>query len=655
MKKWLIYTSIVATTLACSSKIPQQINVDGSVKSARPLPNPIEYPREYQMALAAGTRTVSGNPGANYWINKASYDIQVKLFTAEKRAEASQTVVYTNNSPDTLRRIGVNLNLNLHKEGAVRNEPSEVTGGMEIRELTFNGAVLSDTLRKGPHYRTNGTYMLITGDKVIAPGESVTLGFKWDFNIPKEGASGRMGWDKDNLYHLAYFYPQIAVYDDVIGWHLDQFQGTAEFYADFADYNVTVETTGNWYVLGTGDLTNAKDVLADKIYDRMILGHKSDSVVHVITKEDFNSATKGDETNFLKWNFKSTKVRDVAFTIARESMWDATRAKIGDLNGDKKPDFVAINSVWRESAFRWAKAWDYGRNSIEFLSEFTGLKYPWPHMTVVEAEGIVGGGMEYPMITIIGSYNRSSDKGLYGTTAHEIAHMWVPMMVNNNERRYAWMDEGTTSFNENQASKAYFDDPKTEMGDKQGYLYAAKIGIEGEIMRWSDYHYNSFAYGTATYSKASTNLASLRGVLGDEVFTKAYKTYLATWQFKHPYPWDMWAVFESVSGRDLDWFWTTWYYETWTLDQAIESVKENESGATIVTIADFGNAPMPTPLLIIFADGTHFEHTISEQVWLKGVRKTTFEIPSKKKVKMVQIDAKGLFPDADLTNNLWSK
>ena len=649
----LLFVVLVGT--ACSQNI--QVVTQPSSKNTfeRPIPNPIEVPNSYSAAVENGTRTKEGKPGANYWINSASYNISLKLFPDQKRVEAKEAIVYVNNSPDTLNNLVVNLNLNLHKDGAIRNEAAEITGGMPLSLVKVNDSILSDTLRKGQRYRRIGTYLTIFPEKVVLPGESVNLEFAWTFAIPKEGASGRMGWSQDNLFYLAYFYPQMAVYDDVIGWHTDQFQGTSEFYADFANYTVALQVPGNWLVLGTGDLTNAKEVLADSVFDRMVNGHLSDSVVHVISKKDFGyNATKANVGDSLTWKFNAKNVRDVAFSITKESNWDASRANVGDLNGDGKDDYTQINSIWRNDAPKWIHAWKYAQNSIEFMSKFSGLKYPWPHMTSVEAEGIIRGGMEYPMMTIISSYNRSSDRGLYGVVAHELAHMWVPMMVNNNERRYAWMDEGFTSFHEAQASKEYFSDPNADNENKRGYLIAAKFGFEGEIMRWSDYHYNGWAYGNASYSKPATVLTSLRVVLGEELFNKAYLEFMSRWQFKHPYPWDLWATFDDVTGRDLNWFWRSWYFETWTLDQSIESVIETTNG-TLITIKDIGNIPMPVLLKVTFEDGTFLEKTISEQVWLKGKRSTTHLIPKGKKVIAVSIDEMSLLPDINEGNNFWEK
>lgn len=648
----LIGTVLLFITACSGTKGNAQKSASNSTFE-RPIPYPIELPENFAEAVKQGTRTESGKPGSSYWINSAEYAINLTLNTAEKKASANEKISYINNSPDSLRQLVLNLNLNQHKKGAIRNELAEATDGMPIHSVKVNGNSYTDSVRTGNRYRIYGTVMTIFLQDGLATGDSVHLELAWDFQIPKEGASGRMGWSEDNLFYLAYFYPQMAVYDDVIGWHADQFQGTAEFYADFANYTVSISAPSEWVVLGTGNLVNGQQVLSDTVYNRMIRGHQSDSVVHVITQDDFGiNATKGKVGEMLTWTFDAQKVRDVAFSITKSSLWDATRANVGDLNNDGNPEFAAINTLWRVSAPRWAKSWKYAQNSIEFYSQFTGLKYPWPHMSVIEADGIINGGMEYPMMTIIGAYNRSSDKGLYGVTAHEIGHMWVPMMVNNNERRYAWMDEGFTSFHENQASKAYYDDENAESGDKRGYLMAAQYGIEGEIMRWSDYHYNGFAYGNASYSKPSTVLATLRGVLGEETFNKAYLEFMKRWQYKHPYPWDLWNTFEDVSGRDLDWFWRSWYFETWTLDQSIESVTKTAVGTEIV-LKDLGNIPMPVVLEVTLSNEAVEKHTISEQVWLSGKRSTKLIIPTGKTVIKVAIDPKGLFPDIDLNNNHW--
>jgi aminopeptidase N len=276
-------------------------------------------------------------------------------------------------------------------------------------------------------------------------------------------------------------------------------------------------------------------------------------------------------------------------------------------------------------------------------------------MTSVEGGGIIGGGMEFPMMTIIGSYRGQQAQALYAVIAHELAHMWVPMQVSTNERRYSWIDEGTTTFNENQAKKDYYPEAGNfDMGDMQNYLQIAGSDAEGPIMRWSDYHYNGYAYYIASYPKPATLLVSLRNVLGEKTFKKAFETFMQRWQYKHPYPWDLFNTFEDVSGRDLDWFWRSWYYEVWTLDQAVGNVTSSGNNTQIV-IEDRGQAPMPAIIEITLADGSTITRNIPVETWLKGATRTTLTLENTGEIIRVVIDPDQQYPDADRQNNIWQK
>jgi aminopeptidase N len=263
--------------------------------------------------------------------------------------------------------------------------------------------------------------------------------------------------------------------------------------------------------------------------------------------------------------------------------------------------------------------------------------------------------MEYPMMTLISAYTSGDDEALYGVTAHELAHMWVPMIVSVDERRFSWLDEGMTTFHEAQARKDTFPASTPELDDRAGYLNLARAGGEGEIMRRSDFHYTGGAYGIASYPKPSTNFASLRGLLGDEVFTRAWRTFLERWAWKHPYPWDFFNTVEEVSGQELDWFWRTWFYETWTLDQAVASVTEDGRGATII-VEDRGLAPMPARLTITREDGTVQGLEVPVETWLEGRRTATVTLPAVgSPIIRVEIDAENAFPDTARDNNVWTR
>ncbi len=619
----------------------------------RPMPYPVTYSSGYERALQNGTRTATGEPGPEYWQQWTDYTLRARIDTDERRLEGSAAILYHNNSPDTLRVLFLNLIQNVHAEGAPRNRPQEVTGGIELERVSVAGHELGAVVENGPGYQVDATVMGIVPPQPVLPGDSVAIEIDWSFKIPSQGVSNRMGWE-DDLFFLAYWYPQMAVYNDVVGWHTDWFMVGSEFYAGFGSYDLTVEVPEDWVVMGTGRLVNADEVFERRIIDRLREAERSDEVIHVITTDDLADGvtTSGDDGQ-LAWHFVSDKVRDVAFSVTRASLWDAVRTTVGDRDGDGTEDYARIDAIYKENAPKWKNAALYGQHSIKFLSEYTGLPYPWPHMSAVEAE-FRGGGMEYPMMTLIGDYNQQSDSALYFVTAHELAHMWVPMIVNTDERRYSWMDEGTTSFNENQARKDFFPGLNHDIFDHIAYLQMAHSGYEGEMMRWSDHHYVPQAFSVASYAKPATVLAALRGLLGEETFLRAYRAYLSAWAFKHPYPWDMFQMFEAVADRDLDWFWRSWYYETWKLDQAIAAVEPSDDGTRIV-IEDRGLIPMPVRLRITFANGDVRWDEVPVERWLSGATTTEIVVPGDEEIVRVEIDPEFLFPDADRSNNNWMR
>jgi hypothetical protein len=598
---------------------------------------------------------VTGEPGPQYWQQWTDYTLTASLDPAARRVTGRAQIRYHNRSPHTLPVVFLQLPQNLHAPGAVRLEPQEVTAGMEIRRVVAAGQTLSaGSLDRGAAYEVFGTTMAVRPPAVVAPGGRLALDIEWAFTVPQSGA-GRMGWSGDNLFHVAYWYPQMAVFDDVVGWHTDGYTGNAEFYAGFGSYALTVEAPAGWVVAATGRLENAAEVLPEPVRERLARAERSDTVVHVLTERDLGpgKATAAGTGGRLRWRFAADTVRDAAFSVMRGSRWDAARTPVGDRDRDGAADYAAVHAFWRPTAPRWQHAWRYGRHAIDFLSRWTGIPYPWPHMTLVEGGGIIGGGMEFPMMTLIGDYNTREDADLYNVVAHELAHMWVPMQIGNDERRHAWMDEGTTTFNENRARAEFRRDDTGDADERDAYLGVARAGLEGEIMRWSDYHYPGPAYGIASYQKPATLLAALRGMLGDDLFTRAFREYLRRWRYKHPKPWDFFNTFSSVTGRDLDWFWRTWYYETWTMDQAVASVTPGTDGTTVV-VEDRGLAPMPVRLTITRTDGTVEQAEIPVATWLAGARTAQYLVVGRLGVAAVEIDAAQVFPDIDRSNNRWT-
>jgi hypothetical protein len=646
----------IATT-ATALLLAGPIAAAATAQSQRPIPYPVVPSAGFRQAVEQGTRTTTGEPGPNYWQQWSDYALTARVDPIQKTLDGTARIVYHNRSPNPLPLVALQLYQNLHTEGATRIRPAEVTGGVQLQTVSAAGQVLDElTSRDQPAgYAVNGTILLIRLPQPLAPDSSITLNISWMFTIPRDGASGRMGYNQDNMFHIAYWYPQMAVLDDVVGWQVDQFLGNAEFYDGFGSYDVTIEAPAGWLVMATGELVNAAEVLSPETLARYHRAHESDSVVHIITAGDVAAGSFTTAApEYLSWMFHSDTVRDVAFSLTRESLWDAARTPVGDRDGDGRTDYALVNAIYRSDATHWDREWRFAQHSIAFLSRWTGFPYPWPHMTAVEGNGLESGGMEYPMMTLIGGYNQARQSRLYGVTAHEFAHMWVPMIVGTDERRYSWMDEGTTSFNDGHAAADFYSDADPVAGNRSGYLRVARMNLEGEIMRRSDYHYPGPAYSTASYSKPATLLNTLRALLGDSTFDAAYHGYIRTWAYKHPKPWDFFNWFSTAAGQDLDWFWRAFYYETWTLDQAVAEVTPGEDSTTIV-IEDRGWAPMPARVTVTREDGETLELEVPVSTWLSGHTTAELEVPGGSPVVRVEIDAEQGFPDIDRSNNTWNR
>ncbi|HJR68071.1 MAG TPA: M1 family metallopeptidase [Gemmatimonadaceae bacterium] len=622
---------------------------------SRPRPYPVFETRDFARAVERGTRTRAGRPGPGYWQQYATYRLEAAYDPATKRLTGRGTMRYTNRSPDTLGNVFLHLYANLFAPDAMRNEPVPVTGGVELRRIAIDGRPVGEAPNDtAAGYEVFSTILRVRPPGRILPGATVQVDAEWQYTVPPDGAP--RGGDDGEVAYIAYWYPQFAVYDDVARrWQTDPYMGTAEFYMGYGDYDVSITVPDGWLVAATGELTNAADVLSAQTRARLDTARRSRDITHVVAEADRGAgkATARGRDGKLTWRFRATNVRDFAFGTSDKYLWDATVAVAGDATGDGRSDTAAIHTFWRPQRRAWA--WDqsarYAQHSIEFLSRYL-WPYPYPHMTAVD--GVVScSGMEYPMMTCIGG--RRDTLALYSVTVHEIAHMWFPMQVGSDEKRFSWQDEGLTRFNQAQGMQEFFPGYDRESLSRTNYLNFARSGGEVELMRHGDlYPIGSAAFGIASYDKMAINLRSLRALLGDELFLRAYREYGRRWINKHPTPYDFWNTFEDVVGRDLDWFWTTWWFETWTLDQAVSGARE-EGDALVVTIEDRGLAPMPVRLAITRADGSVERMELPVDPWLAGARTQTARIGSAATVRSVEIDPELAFPDVDRANNRWEQ
>lgn len=622
---------------------------DTTAQDRRPIPYPITPDRSFEQAVAKDTRARSGAPGSEYWTNTAEYELSATVAPDANVLHGSGTIRYHNHSPDKLRQLVLHLRQNIHEKGAIRNRSAEITGGMTIERLGIGDI---DSLRRvdsrqelrqgGAGYMIQDTRLLLVLPTPLVPDTTTTLTVDWRFTIPGTD-NFRMGQDGE-VYYLGYWYPQMAVYDDLNGWTAEPYQGNGEFYMGFADYDISVTVPEGWLVGATGTLQNPDAVLTDAVQGQLERARATEEVVAIVdsSARGPGTATRAAPANdsTLTWRFEAEQVRDFAFGASRHFVWDATSAVTGT-------DTSLVHAFYRPDAAGWDQSAAFGQFSVEHLSEMI-QPYPYPQMTTME--GPIGGGMEYPMITLIGTPR--SEKDLFDVTYHEISHMWFPMLVGTNEKAYTWLDEGTTTLNETEGHNAHYPEDNA-WARSEHYYFRFASSVETPSMRHADrYPVEGPARYVASYDKPAVMLHALRGILGEETFFEAYRTYAERWAYKHPTPHDFFNTFEEVADRELDWFWRGAFYESWTMDQAVGAV-EQTSDTTTVTVTDKGQLPMPVLLEAQYADGRTVERRVGVTPWLSGRRTVSVGLPSDSLVR-VRLDPQSVLPDVNRANNTWT-
>src|SRR6266498_5989977 len=453
-------------------------------------------------------REGSGTPGPHYWQQRADYTIRVSLDTATHTVAGSETIRYTNNSPDTLRYIWLQLDQNIYRvnsRGAALN-PTDARfagrgfeGGYAIdytRAVRRTGA---RTVRRQSLATTlNGTMLRADLDQPLPPGGRVELEIAYRFEVPEHG-SDRMGREQFSggwLYEVAQWYPRVAVYDDVRGWNTEQYLGQGEFYLEYGDFDVSITVPRSFVVTATGTLTNAVEVLTANQRAGVTRGARSDTTVAIIPKTEVGqpfSRPAGPRPT-LTWQFTARNVRDVAWAAAANFIWDASGY-----------DGILIQSFYPpEANADWARSTEYARHSIKHYSE-KWFRYPYP--TAINVAGPVG-GMEYPMIVFCS--HRAGGRSLFEVTTHELGHQWFPMIVGNNERLYAWMDEGFNTFMNIYSQLAFYRDTAAPgRGNAAPWAKFAATGLDQPPMLAAD-RVNPRLLGQVEYDKPATGLYLLR-------------------------------------------------------------------------------------------------------------------------------------------------
>lgn len=608
-------------------------------------------------------RAASGEPGPKYWQNRADYQLAAKLNDQTNEITGSEVLTYTNNSPQNLGFLWMQLDQNLFKldsRGTAIVPPAgsrnwgkgeAFDAGYKIKSVQYssgNGA-FADV-----KFLINDTRMQVFLPKeVTANGGQVKLKIEYSFVSPNYG-SDRMGYletKNGKVYTVAQWYPRMCVYDDVMGWNTLPYTGPGEFYLEYGDFDLSITAPANHIVFASGELLNPQDVYTPEQQKRWAEAAESEKTVMIRTaKEVKNAASRPAGKTELTWHFKIKNARDASWASSAAFIVDAAKM---DLPSGKKSLAISAYPVESDGNDAWGRSTEYVKKSIEYNSA-KWFEYPYPNATAVA--GIVG-GMEYPGIVFCG-YKAQKDR-LWGVNDHEFGHTWFPMIVGSNERLYGWMDEGFNTFI-NTLSTANFNDGeyKSSRSIDMHRTGDAFTRPELEPIMSQPNNLKEKNTGTLLYSKPSAGLVLLREqILGPERFDFAFKTYINRWAFKHPTPDDFFRTMENAAGESLQWFWRGWFVNDWRLDVAVSDVKyvdNNASKGALITLDNLGKMAMPVILEIKTKSGKTDRIKLPVEIWERYAT-WTFKYPSTEEIESVTYDPDNVLPDYNPSNNVWKK
>lgn len=649
LKSKLLFISF---TIVCLANAQTKVNVSDSKYNPSDLFSPLFYTSGEEPG-----RSVTGAPGDAYWQNKADYTIQATLDDQKNEIAATVIITYKNNSPKSLPFLWLQLDQNLfNKEsrGQLRmpatsksrygDSQSEFNGGFLLKSVRL----LTDKDSSEANYIVNDTRMQLRLTKPVKPfGDVVRIKIDYSYRIPQYGADrfGIMPSKNGNIYAIAQWYPRMCVFDDIRGWNTDPYLGPAEFYLEYGDFDFSITAPASHIVVAGGELLNPDEVLTNEQKKRMSLASKSDKTVMIRSdKEVTDPATRPSGKDKLTWKFSLKNARDVSWASSKAFVWDA--AKI-NLPSGKTSLAMSVYPVESAGASAWGRSTEYTKGSVENYSK-RWFEYPYP-VAVNVASNV--GGMEYPGIVFCGSY--ATNESLFGVTDHEFGHTWFPMIVGSNERRYGWMDEGFNSFINNLSDDDFnngeYNVPITG-GEEAAFsmfrLNSERVFTTPDALRERN-------IGMALYYKPSFALEMLRShVLGEDRFDYAFRTYISTWAYKHPTPWDFFRTMENVAGEDLSWFWRSWFINNYKLDQAIVSVVNDTQQGSLVTIANMEQMAMPVIVTYETKYGKKGTMKFPVEIW-NNTAEFSFRIPEKQELKAVYVDELKQMPDYNFSNNKW--
>lgn len=534
-------------------------------------------------------RTGSGAPGPWYYQQQADYKMDIRLDDENQRINGEGSVVYTNNSPDPLEYIWLQLDQNMRAQNSMTQKmrTGRISDKMTYDNLKylfydFDGGFKIEYLKDEngeplPFY-VNNTMMRVNLEQPLQKGESFTFSMKWWYNVQDRAKyGGRSGLEyfpeEDSyLYTIAQFFPRMAVYNDVEGWQNKQFLGRGEFALVFGDYDVNITVPDDHVVGSTGTLQNMEEILTEEQRERLEEARQSyvDPVM-IVTPAEAKKAEIGKPSGEKTWHFKAENVRDFAFASSRKFIWDAMGVKFGDRT------VLAMSYYPKEGNPLWERySTRVVAHTLKIYSKYT-FDYPYPVAISVHTDRI---GMEYPMICFNGgrpepdgTYSARTKYGMISVIIHEVGHNYFPMIVNSDERQWTWMDEGLNSFVQYLTEQEWDINYPSRRGPAPNIVDYMRSQPD-EMMPIMTNSESILQFGNNAYGKPATALNILREtVMGRELFDYSFRRYSQRWMFKHPTPADFFRTMEDASATDLDWFFRGWFYTTDNVDIALTNVK----------------------------------------------------------------------------------
>jgi Peptidase family M1 domain len=612
-----------------------------------------------QFLNAPGNEYRSGNgaPGPMYWQNRADYTISCLLDTAEDQITGTVNITYTNNSPDELNYLWLQLDQNMFTTNSRAHYTTPIGGG-RFGNVEFAGGDSIHSVSVTEHGNTVTPEYIITDTRIqillkepLKPkGDKISLKINYSFRIPADG-SDRMGITQTKngkIYEIAQWYPRMEVYDDAEGWNTLPYLGAGEFYLEYGDFDYTINVPANLIVTGSGELQNPNEVLTSTEIDRLNNARNSDNRIFIITSDEIGKASiRPKSSGSLTWHYKIHQTRDVSWACSKAFIWDAARVNLPDNKQSLAMSFYPIES---SSDSSWGRSTEYLKFSMEFYSKnYYVFTYPC-------ASSIAGrvNGMEYPGIIFCNMHAKLG--GLFFVTTHEIGHNWFPMIVGSDERKYAWMDEGFNTFINTYSGKNFNNGEYKKDQNMKKLTDFMNRPSNKPIMTYPDViDFKDLA--NLAYFKPASGLQILKEVvIGPKRFDYAFRQYINRWAFKHPLPQDFFHTMNDALGEDLNWFWKEWFYENGKLDQSVDNVQyvnaDPKQGVDI-TISNKEQMVMPAEIEVREVNGKTGRVNLPVEIWQRS-GKWTFHYKSTDMIESVTIDPDNKLPDADLSNNTWS-